>query len=66
MKLTKLWCEAARVSDLSPLKGMPLIGLVCDFRAARDASVLRSIRTLQTINGKPAKVFWAAVDNKKP
>jgi hypothetical protein len=54
------------VSDLSPLKGMPLKDLRCDFKAERDAKVLRSITTLETINGKPVKEFWKEVDAKKP
>jgi len=43
------------VSDLSPLKDMPLKELKCDFKPERDAKILRSIKTLETINGKPAK-----------
>ena len=31
-----------------------------------DADLLRSITTLQTINGKAAKEFWKEVDQKKP
>jgi hypothetical protein len=45
---------------------MPLKVLVCDFKAERDADILRSIKTLQTINRKPVKRFWEEVDNKKP
>jgi hypothetical protein len=66
MPLTKLYRDHTRVTDMSPLKDMPLKVLVCDFKAERDADVLRSIKTLQTINGKPAKQFWAAVDKMKP
>jgi hypothetical protein len=44
---------------------MPLKKLVCDFKAERDADILRSIETLQTINRKPAQQFWAEVDRKK-
>ena len=50
------------VTDLSPLKDMPLKTLTCDFVAARDAGVLRGLRTLETINDKPAAEFWKAVD----
>ena len=46
------------MSDLSPLKGMPLKELGCDFKPERDAEILRSIKTLETINGKPAAEFW--------
>ena len=44
--------------------------LRCDFKPERDAEILRSIKTLETINGKPAAEFWKEVDakaaNKKP
>ena len=63
--LTRLDCENTRVSDLSPLKGMPLTELRCDFKAERDAAIVRSIKTLETINGKPAAEFWKDVDAKK-
>jgi len=51
--------------DLLPLKDLPLKMLWCDFKAERDADVLRSIRTLETINDKPAAEFWKEVDEKK-
>jgi eukaryotic-like serine/threonine-protein kinase len=57
MPLTTLRCENARVSDLTPLRGMPLKALWCDFKPERDAALLRSIRTLERINGKPAAEF---------
>jgi len=66
MKLTKLACDHTAVSDLSPLKGMPLKELSCDFKPERDAEILRSIKTLETINDKLAKEFWKEVDGKKP
>jgi serine/threonine protein kinase len=66
MKLTILTCDGTQVSDLSPLKGMPLKELHCDFRPERDAEILRSIETLETINGKPVNEFWKEVDGRKP
>jgi len=33
---------------------MPLIILSCDFKPERDGEILRSIKTLATINEKPA------------
>lgn len=66
MKLTALFCPYTKVTDLSPLKGMPLKELSCDFKPERDAEILRSIKTLETINDKPAKEFWKEVDGKKP
>jgi hypothetical protein len=45
---------------------MPLKELFCDFKPERDTEVLRSIKTLETINGKPAGEFWKEVEGKKP
>jgi hypothetical protein len=45
---------------------MPLTILFCDFEPERDAEILRSIKTLETINDKPATKFWKEVDAKKP
>ena len=65
MKLTKLECQGTRVTDLSPLRGMPSKDLACDFQfASRDAEILRSVKTLETINGKSIKEFWKEVDMK--
>jgi len=44
---------------------MPLKELGCDFKAERDVEILRSIKTLEKINDKPAKEFWKEVDAKK-
>ena len=66
MPLTFLHCDLTQVSDLSPLMGMPLKDLKCDFEPERDADILRSIKTLEWINGKPAAEFWKDVDGKKP
>jgi hypothetical protein len=66
-KLTTLTCRGTRVTDLSPLKGMPLKELRCDFNPERDAAILRSLKTLEKINDKPAAEFWREVDaQKKP
>ncbi len=64
MPLEHLGIGGTRVSDLSPLKGVPLKSLTCDFKAERDGPVLRAIRTLETINDKPAAQFWKEVDAK--
>jgi hypothetical protein len=63
--LTILNLKGTKVTDLSPLKGMPLKELFCDFNPQRDAAILRSITTLETINGKPAKEFWQEVEARK-
>jgi len=65
MKLTGLDCRNTPVTDLSPLKGTPLKELRCDFKPERDAEVLRSIKTLEKINDKPAAEFWKEVDAGK-
>jgi formylglycine-generating enzyme required for sulfatase activity len=61
MKLTYLKCDHTRVSDLAPLKGMSLKEVHCDFKPERDAEILRSIKTLEKIDGKPAAQFWKEV-----
>jgi hypothetical protein len=55
MPLEKLDIQDTGVTDLTPLKELKsLRELRCDFMAERDAEVLRSIRTLEMINGEPA------------
>jgi hypothetical protein len=54
MNLTTLYCDGARIGDLSALKRMPLKRLHCDFDPKRDAGILRSIPTLETVNDLPA------------
>jgi len=66
MPLASLNCQGARVPDLSPLKGMPLKDIFCSFKADRDAEVLRSIKTLQTINNQPAAEVLKIVTAEKP
>lgn len=56
-------CARTQVSDLSPVRSMPnLRYLVCDFSPRRDSAMLRSITTLETINGVPVAEFWKRVD----
>jgi hypothetical protein len=52
------------VTDLSPLRGVPLREVWCDFKPERDAEVLHSFTTLETINNKPARDFWKEVGDK--
>jgi hypothetical protein len=62
MKLTILNVQnCPGLADLSVLKGMPLEQLWCDYSPLRDAGILRSIKTLQELNDKPAAVFWRDV-----
>jgi hypothetical protein len=63
LRLRKLHIEGTRVKDLSPLKGLPLTSLVLDYWAEH-REVLRSLKGLETINGKPAAEFWKEVDGK--
>lgn len=65
MPLTRLWCFYTKVTDLSPLKEMPLKELRCDFDPKRDTEILRSLKTLETINGLPVAEFWKQVEAGK-
>ena len=64
MPLNSLLIKGTSVTDLAPLKDLPLKEIWCDFQAPRDAKILRAIKTLETINGKPADQFWKEVDGK--
>ena len=61
----KLFCCNSLVKDalagLSPLKGMPLKELRCDFDKDRDALILDGIATLEKINDIPVASFWTKV-----
>jgi len=62
MPQANLQCQRSGVTDLSPLKDLPLTKIECDFRPERDAKILRALKTLTTINGKPAAEFWERHD----
>jgi hypothetical protein len=62
LHLKGLNCQYTRVTDLAPLGGMPLKDLYCDFNSWRDALVLRPIKTLVTLNGKPVADTWKELD----
>jgi len=67
MPLHYLSCNGTSVSDLSPLKRMPLKFIGCNFfNPIRDAELLRSITTLETINHKPAAKFWKELEDQQP
>jgi hypothetical protein len=66
MPLEHLAIDGTRVTDLSGLKGMPLKSLRCDFKAERDATIVRAIKTLETMNDKPAALFWKDLEKKSP
>jgi hypothetical protein len=46
------------LNDISPLADLPLEQLVVPFVYDRDAEILRSIKTLETINDMPVAEFW--------
>jgi hypothetical protein len=62
MKLTELSWTRTPVSDLTPLLAMPLKTLRFDVPPGRDTKILRSLTTLQQINGQSAADFWKEVD----
>ena len=66
MMLTFLDCNDTKVSDLAPLKGIPLKEIGGDFKPGRDSEILRSLTTLETINGKPAAEFWKEFEAPAP
>lgn len=49
---------ASSLYDLSPLRGLSIGHLQCDYRADRHSATLRAMRTLETINGQPVADFW--------
>jgi len=65
MRLTRVELAATKVSDMSPLKTMPLKEIGLDFDAERDTEWLKSIKTLETINGKPVAEFWKEVEERQ-
>lgn len=44
---------------------MPLINLQTHFNVERDSELIRSIKTLETINYKPVSEFWKDLEGKK-
>lgn len=57
---------STRVTDFSPLKEMTGLKLLwCDFVENRDAAHLRSVKSLEQINGNAAAAFWQELDNKR-
>ncbi|MFN0195406.1 MAG: SUMF1/EgtB/PvdO family nonheme iron enzyme [Planctomycetaceae bacterium] len=62
LPLEELGVMKTAVTDFSPLKDLPLKQIQLDFKPERDTELLRSIKTLETINGKPAAEFWKGVE----
>jgi Leucine-rich repeat (LRR) protein len=65
MPLQTLCCNHTNVSDLSPIKDAPLKKLRCDFDPKRHTEILRSIKTLEEINGLPVAELWKQVEAGK-
>ena len=65
MPLEALQIEQTKVKDTLVLKDMPLKHLALEFTPERDAEILRSIKTLETINGKPVAEFWKEVEQQQ-
>jgi serine/threonine protein kinase/formylglycine-generating enzyme required for sulfatase activity/Leucine-rich repeat (LRR) protein len=70
--VTSLEIPSPAATDLSPLRALSgLKTLTCrstvgwDNKAESDAALLRSLRALQTINGKPAAQFWKDAEAKQ-
>jgi Leucine-rich repeat (LRR) protein/tRNA A-37 threonylcarbamoyl transferase component Bud32 len=62
MPLEFLHCKGMKAHSLSALAGMPLKHLDCDFSPWRDTELLRSIKSLNEINDRPAAEFWKKAD----
>ena len=77
MKLTGLACDQTLVSDLAPLKGMPLVDLNCSNTGVSDLSPLKDIKLtwlhcqgtkatdLSPLQGMPLKVLYWDFDPKR-
>ncbi len=65
MPLRTLLLDAHYATDLEPLTGMPLREVRCRFRPERHTHVLRSIKSLETINDRPAEEFWKEQDARR-
>ncbi|MBM4155696.1 MAG: hypothetical protein FJ221_11815 [Lentisphaerae bacterium] len=68
MPLTSLYCGSTPVNDLSPLRNLPLRSLEVwpdQVAPPANAALLRSMKTLETINGLPAAEFWKLADAGK-
>jgi hypothetical protein len=64
LPVDNLCISGTRVTDLAPLKRLPLKRLYLDYRPERDAKILRSFTDLEEINDKPAAEFWKKMDGR--
>jgi len=65
MKLTTLLVYGTSVTDLASLASMPLTELRFDQTTPKNLRIVRGMKTLKTINDKPAAVFWKEIDAKR-
>jgi eukaryotic-like serine/threonine-protein kinase len=70
--LTNLEVTSPLVRDLTPLKALPELKsftgrgtLGYDNQSTRDAALLRSLKALETINGKPVAQFWTDAEARQ-
>ena len=66
MRLTRLLCDKTRITDLSVLKNMPLKELRATSTRTATPTFSRSLKTLETINDKPAADFWKEFEAPAP
>ncbi len=62
--LHRLYCEGCPITDFRPIASLPLKQIRGDFQMDRDEEVLRSMKSLQFINGLPVEDFWRQVGNQ--
>lgn len=65
-RLRVLDCTGCTITDFEPLTAVSLRELSANVATERDAAVLKRIRTLEKINGKPAKEFWKTFSISQP
>ncbi|NQZ69148.1 MAG: leucine-rich repeat domain-containing protein [Lentisphaeria bacterium] len=63
MPLEFLDIRGTQVTDISVLKGLPLKYLYLP-NTAKNIEILRSVKTLKSINGKDVADFWGKHDKK--
>ena len=54
-----------KVEDFTPIQSLPLRAIHCVSSTERDLALFRSLKTVNTINGKPAAEFWKEVEEQK-
>jgi len=61
MKLAKLECQDTKVTDLSPLNGMPLTHMNCNGSQVSDPTPLQSCTALKSVTFYKTKVIAASI-----